>query len=104
VLLAPQATALYTLSGRTNPLPELSLLPGTLPTERSEAAAIDRMAGVRIAITDRRALTEYGQGAFGETFNRRLGAWLRTEFRRVATFRGAAESGVTLDLWQRSAQ
>ena len=103
IFLAPQATALYVLSGRTNPLPELSLLPGTLPTEQAEADAIARMASVRLALTDRRALSEYGQGAFGDTFDRRLGAWLRTDFRRVATYQGAAGSGVTLDLWQRSA-
>ena len=104
ILIAPQATMLYTLSGRTDPLPELSLLPGTLPTERAEATAIARMGDVRLAVTDRRNLTEYGQGAFGESYNRRLGAWLRSDFKRVATYRGSASSGVILDLWQRSAQ
>jgi hypothetical protein len=104
VLIAPQGTALYTLSGRTDPLPELSLLPGTLPTEQAEADAIARMGSVRLAVTDRRKLSEYGQGAFGESYNRRLGAWLRSDFKRVATYRGAESSGVILDLWQRSAQ
>jgi hypothetical protein len=104
VLIAPQATALYTLSGRSDPLPQLSLLPGTLPTERAEADAIARMGDVRLAVTDRRELSEYGQGAFGESYNRRLGAWLRSDFKRVATYRGSASSGVILDLWQRSAQ
>jgi hypothetical protein len=103
IFLAPQSTALYVLSGRTNPLRELSLLPGTLPTEGAQADAIARMKSVRLAITDRRELSEYGQGAFGETFDQRLGAWLRTDFRRVATYHGAAGSGVILDLWQRSA-
>jgi hypothetical protein len=103
VLIAPQGTALYTLSGRIDPLPELSLLPGTLPTEQAEADAIARMANVRLAVTDRRELSEYGQGAFGESYNRRLGAWLRSDFTRVATYRGAS-GGVILDLWQRSAQ
>jgi hypothetical protein len=50
---------------------------------------------------DRRPLTEYGQGAFGVTYDRRLGAWLRSEFRRVATLRGVATDAMTLDLWQR---
>ncbi|HEY6890159.1 MAG TPA: hypothetical protein VI300_20315 [Solirubrobacter sp.] len=101
VLLAPQMTALYTLSDRTDPLPAISLLPGTLADAGAEDAAIARMHDVRLAITDRRRLTEYGQGAFGVTYDRRLGAWLRSDFRRVATLRGVGTDAVTLDLWQR---
>jgi len=101
VLLAPQMSALYTLADRPNPLPAISLLPGFLPDARAELDAIDRMRDVRLVVTDRRPLTEYGQGAFGVTYNRRLGAWLRSDFRRVATFRGVGTDAVTLDLWQR---
>ena len=60
------------------------------------------MSGVRIAVTDRRPLTEYGRGAFGTDFNRRIGAWLRSDFRRVTTLRGAMDGAPTLDVWQRS--
>jgi Dolichyl-phosphate-mannose-protein mannosyltransferase len=103
VLLAPQLTALYTLADRTNPLPQVSLLPGALATPADEDAAIARLRDVRVAVIDTRALTEYGQGAFGVTFAQRLGAYLRGEFRRVTTF-GRAEGGaVSLELWQRSA-
>jgi len=104
VLLAPQMTALYTIADRTDPLAAISLLPGTLPAEADEQAAIARMHDVNVVVTDRRALTEYGQGAFGTTYDRRLGAWLRGEFRRVATLRGSGGGAVTLDLWQRSAK
>lgn len=100
VLLAPQMSALYTVTGRTDPLPAISLLPGAL-TDAGEQAAIERMGDVRLVVTDRRPLTEYGQGAFGVSYNRRLGAWLRSDFRRVATYRGVGAGAVTLDLWQR---
>jgi hypothetical protein len=103
VLLAPQLTALYTISGRTNPLPAISLLPGTIAGPAEEDDAIRRLAGVRVAVVDTRPRTEYGQGAFGVTYDRRLGAWLRGEFRRVATFHGAGRGAMTLELWQRSA-
>jgi len=103
VLLAPQLTALYTISDRSNPLSQISLLPGTLATEADEDAAIERLRDVRVAVIDRRPLAEYGQGAFGETFDRRLGAYLRDEFRRVTTFGGAGSGAVSLELWQRSA-
>jgi Dolichyl-phosphate-mannose-protein mannosyltransferase len=103
VLLAPQLSALYVLSGRTDPLPQLSLLPGALATPADEERAIARLADVRVVITDRRPLRIYGRGAFGDDFNRRIGAWLRAEFRRVATFRGSGLGAPVLDLWQRSA-
>lgn len=102
VLLAPQLTALYTLSGRTDPLPELSLLPGALPTPASEEAAIARMRDVDVAVIDRRPLTEYGHGRFGTTFDTRIAAWLRSNFHRTATFAGAGPSAATLDLWERT--
>jgi len=103
VLLAPQMSALYTIADRTDPLPAISLLPGTLPGPADEQAAIARMRDVDVVVTDRRALSEYGQGAFGVTYDRRLGAWLRGEFRHVATLHGSGGGAVTLDLWQRSA-
>ena len=43
ILLAPQLTALYTLSGRQDPLTQLSVLPGALPTARSQTDAIARL-------------------------------------------------------------
>jgi hypothetical protein len=102
VLMAPQLTALYTLSGRMDPLPQISLLPGALATASDEEAAIRRMDDVRLAVVDRRKLVEYDQGSFGESFDRRLGAWLRGEFRRTATFRGVGAGALTLDIWKRT--
>jgi hypothetical protein len=103
VLLAPQLTALYTIADRSNPLREISLLPGALATPADEDAAIQRLRDVRVAVIDRRPLAEYGQGAFGTTFDQRLGAYLRGEFRRITTFGGAGSGAVSLELWQRSA-
>ncbi|MDA0168653.1 glycosyltransferase family 39 protein [Solirubrobacter taibaiensis] len=103
VLLAPQMSALYTLADREDPLPAISLLPGMVPDEAAEERVIAQLRDVNLVVTDRRRLTEYGQGAFGVTYNRRLGAWLRSDFRRVATLRGAGDGAVTLDLWQRRA-
>ena len=102
ILLAPQMSALYTLTDRLDPVSDISLLPGMVGTASEERAAIAAMHDVRIAVTDRRPLTEYGRGAFGTDFNRRIGAWLRSDFRRVTTIRGAKDGAPTLDVWQRS--
>jgi hypothetical protein len=104
VLLAPQLTALYTIADRADPLPEISLLPGALATPADEDAAIERLRDVNVAVIDRRPLTEYGHGAFGTSFDRRLGAYLRGEFRRVTTYGGVGGGAISLELWQRSAQ
>ncbi|WCB95825.1 hypothetical protein DSM104299_04576 [Baekduia alba] len=102
VLFAPQMSALYTIADRTDPLPTISLLPGALPAPADETAAIEHHLGdVRVAVTDRRPLTEYGQGAFGTTYDQRLMAWLRSDFRIVATVHGQGQNAETLDVWQR---
>jgi hypothetical protein len=103
ILLAPQISALYTLSQRRDPLAEISLLPGSLPTPGAEDAAIRRLAGVRVAVTDRRPLREYGHGAFGTTYGTHVSAWIRSHFQHISTLRGSGDGAVTLDLWQRSA-
>jgi len=101
ILVAPQLTALYVVTGREDPLPELSLLPGSLATAADEDRAIERMAAVRLAIVDRRRLALYGHGAFGETFDRRLGAWLEQNFERTQTLRGIGDDPRILDVWTR---
>jgi hypothetical protein len=103
VLLAPQMTALYVMSGAANPLAQISLLPGTLADADAERRAIQRLeaSGVRLAITDRAAQTTYAQGAFGETYDRRLGGWIRTNFSRTAVLRGDGSNPRTLDVWKR---
>ena len=104
VLLAPQLTSLYTLSGRTDPLPQISLLPGSLPGPADEREAIRRLdaAGVDLVVVNTRALTEYGQGAFGTTFYLGLQEWLERDFTRVASLGTDGETTVALDVWQRS--
>ena len=103
VLLAPQLTSLYTLSGRTDPLPQISLLPGSLPDAQAEHEAIRRLdeSGVNLAVINTRPLTEYGQGAFGDTYYRSIQDWLDRDFRRVASFGNDGETTVALDVWQR---
>jgi hypothetical protein len=103
VLLAPQMTALYVMSGATNPLAQISLLPGTLADDSAERAAIRKLeaSGVRLVITDRAAQTTYAQGAFGETYDKQLGSWIKTNFSRAAVLRGAGPNPRTLDVWKR---
>ena len=43
VLFAPQLSALYVLSGRVDPLAQISLLPGALPSVPAEQQAIARL-------------------------------------------------------------
>jgi hypothetical protein len=89
VLLAPQMTWAYTLTGRANPLPQLSLLPGALPTAAAERTAIARMGLVRVALIDERSFAIYGASTFGShDFNPIVGAWLRRTFPGPTRFGG----------------
>lgn len=92
------------LSGRQNPLRQISLLPGALDGPRDEAAAIARMGGVRLAIVDRDPLTRYRSGPFGSGYDRAVGAWLNRDFARVETLRGSGTRSPTLDVWLRRVQ
>jgi hypothetical protein len=101
VLLAPQMSALYVLGDRTNPLPQLSLLPGALPDAAAERRAIARLGGVRLAITDRAPLDLYDKGPFGTAYDTQLGDWLRRDFVRVAVVHGSGSAPRVLDIWKR---
>lgn len=103
ILVAPQLTSLYTLSGRENPLPEISLLPGALPSAADERHAIARLeeAGVRLAVIDRRAFPEYGHTTFGGSFDRDLDSWIHQRFVLAATLRSRAAGTHTLEIWLR---
>jgi hypothetical protein len=106
VLLAPQLTALYELAGRRDPIPQISLLPGTLPTaadQRHEISVL-RDSGVRLAVIDRRDFTEYGHTRFGGSFDRTLAAWIHTSFHHVATLTAPGPDGRTLDVWLKGAR
>ena len=88
IFVAPLMPALYTLSERTNPTEQLSVLPGSL-TASGEAQTIAALeeAGTRLVITDDREWHVYGHGAFGDTFDRTLAAWISRHFERVAVLR-----------------
>ena len=101
VLLAPQMTSLYVISGRTDPLPQLSLLPGTLAGGSREAVARMNERHVQLAITNRTPLETYEHGAFGETFAQGVARWLESDFRRTAVLRGSGTDPLVLDVWQR---
>jgi hypothetical protein len=94
---------LYPLSGRSDPLPEISLLPGALSGAGEEERAIGILARsrVRLAITDRHPFTEYGQSSFGVSFDQRLARWIKARFIHVATLRPQGASSHTLDVWLR---
>jgi hypothetical protein len=87
ILAAPQLTWLYTVSGRSDPLPELSLLPGALATPNDERAAIAQLqrARVRTIVISRRVYADEDQTAFGGSFDRVLAAWIHAHFRLAAT-------------------
>jgi hypothetical protein len=109
ILLAPQMSALYVMTGRTDLLPELSLLPGSLDGPAAQRAAIRTMdeRNLRLAITDRAPLTRYGKGPFGVGYDGLIGAWLRRDFIHLTTLRGTAGGGDqrrALDVWLRRTQ
>lgn len=103
IFVAPMMTGLYVLTGRETPLREISMLPGALPTLADERAAVARLdaAGVRLVVTDRRTWKGYGHGAFGETFQRHVAAWLKSNFVLQRTLRGSGGDPRTLDIWIR---
>jgi hypothetical protein len=104
IFVSPLMTGLTVLSGRPSPLPELSMLPGALPTPQDERAAIARLdrAGVRLAVTDRRTWPGYGHTEFGGSFQRIVAGWLERSFTHAATLRGQGSKGDrTLDIWTR---
>lgn len=104
ILIAPQLTELYTLSDRTNPLREISLLPGALAGDGREAAALDRLqrSGVRVAILDQRQFDEYGHTRFGDSFDRSIGDWIRRDFALAATLGAAGPDARTIQVWVRA--
>jgi hypothetical protein len=103
ILLAPQLTALYTLTGRTDPLPQVSLVPGALPTVGDERGAIARLqqAGVRLVVVDDRSFPEYGQTTFGGSFDRTIAAWIKTHFRRAVVLQTPGRNAHRIDVYVR---
>jgi Dolichyl-phosphate-mannose-protein mannosyltransferase len=107
ILLAPQLTSLYVMTGRHDELRQLSLLPGALDgaADEREAIAALQASGVRFAITDRTPLTRYEKGPFGLGYDRLVGDWIRTNFTRITTLHGRIAGGDdaprTLDVWLR---
>jgi hypothetical protein len=104
ILLAPQMSWLYTLAARSDPVREISLLPGMLAGAGGERAAIARLqaAHVRLAVVDRHSFPDFDHTFFGGSFDRRVDAWIRLNFRRIARFNagGDAESP-RLEIWLR---
>ena len=94
MLLAPQLTALYTLSGRQDPLPQISLLPGALPTTQAQRDAIATLESEPRSARDHRSppLHRVRAGTFGVTFDRTLAAWIDRHFSHVATLADARDA------------
>ena len=106
IFVGPLLTGLYVVSGRENPLRQISLLPSALPTLADQRDAIARLdgAGVRLAITDRRKWKGYDQGAFGATFDRALARWLHQKFVHVTTLSTKGGDARKLDVWARAGE
>jgi 4-amino-4-deoxy-L-arabinose transferase-like glycosyltransferase len=101
ILIAPRLTALYAMADRTNPLPQLSLLPGMLPTAAEERQAIARMSDVDLVVIDRTPLTLFGLGQFGEGYAKEIGAWLERDFRLIASIDGSGKELTGIDVYKR---
>jgi len=102
ILLAPQLTWLYALTERSNPLPQLSLLPGVLTTETEQRTAISRLdaANVHLAIVDVHPFPAYDAGSFGVSYDRTLAQWIARSFIKVAVV-PVGDSGARLEIWSR---
>jgi hypothetical protein len=103
VLIAPQVSWMHVVADRPNVLDHLQLLPGAAAAadERAAIAALTA-ADVDVAVIDTHRFTEYGHGAFGETFDRRVAAWLRGDFERVRVIGSPGDPEAhPLELWRR---
>jgi hypothetical protein len=110
IFVAPMMTGLYALSQRASSVDEISMLPGALGSadaERRAIAALDE-SETRLVLTDDRTWPGYGHGAIGETFDRELMRWLRSNFQVAAGItipRRETVNGVeparTLQIWLR---
>jgi 4-amino-4-deoxy-L-arabinose transferase-like glycosyltransferase len=102
ILLAPQLTWLYALTERSNPLPQLSLLPGVLVTDAEQRAAIARLkaANVRLAVVDVHPFPAYDAGSFGVSYDRTLAQWIARSFRKVAVV-PVGDTDARLEIWSR---
>jgi hypothetical protein len=104
VLLAPQMSWLYTLADRADPVREISLLPGMLAGNGREQAAIAQLerARVRLAVVDRQGYPDFDHTFFGGSFDRRIDAWVRAHFTRIAHFNtGGDIESPQLEIWLR---
>jgi hypothetical protein len=105
ILVGPQLQALYVLSGRRDPLPQLSLLPGALGDPEGEMEAADALArnNVRLIIIDEREFPEFGHTSFGRSFSMVLASRIAQRYRRVAVLRASGERPRMLSVWLRTA-
>jgi hypothetical protein len=104
ILLAPQMSWLYTLAERSDPVREISLLPGMLDGAGGETAAIARLeaAQVRLAVVDRHRFPDFGHTFFGGSFDRQVDTWIRSNFTRIARFNtGSDAESPRLEIWLR---
>ena len=103
ILVVPLSTSIYVLSGRANPLEDLSLLPRTLPSAADERATIARLerARVRVAVVDYRAFPAYGHTSFGGSFDRILAGWIRRNFTVAKTIRTGPPAPRLFRVWVR---
>jgi hypothetical protein len=103
ILVGPQLQALYALSGRRDPLEELSLLPGALGGAKGQAAAASELdrRNVRLVVIDARRFPEFDHSSFGRSFSTTLATRIADRFERVAVLRGTGRNPKTLVVWLR---
>jgi hypothetical protein len=65
----------------------------------AEDRAIAQLRDVRLVAIDRAPLTVYEHGPFGSTFDRRLAAYVRRNYRHEATFTGVGSAARHIDLY-----
>lgn len=89
IFVAPLMSGLYVLSDRRNPTEHLSVLPGSLHDATAERRVIStlRDENVPIVVTDDRVWHVFGEGRFGESFNRTLAQWIAANYEQIATLR-----------------
>jgi hypothetical protein len=88
ILAAPLDGGLYFMTNRRPALRELSVLPGLIDSPAEERTAIARLRRyrVKLAVLGARDFADWGTPTFGSSYNRRIGAYLRSSKLGLETF------------------
>ena len=106
VLSVPEDVSLYFLSGTQCPTRVFQFTPGAVAPGRMSDEAIQEIeqTPVQYLIWSNRDYPDFGVSVFGQDYNKQLGEYLRTHYRRVGPLTTGTGPGWSADIWERNLQ